>query len=188
MTDTRLNACIAVIGSKGTGKTTRVKSLIDALGDKPVIVYDMDNNPAWSSVLRPIAAANIPRVSAGRHFCIDTNTDEVLKFLNRASNCVIVLEDASKYLSNKIPDVFKEILYASKQRNVDLILVFHSFRLIHPALYTNIDWVVIHRTGESFKDASLRKIPSFSEVQKMAFYVESKAEKTPWFNVSVALK
>ena len=175
----RLNSTIALIGTKGTGKSTFLLELLKASDKKKAIIFDMDDNEVFHQY-ESVAANLIPRVKDGNIFrVIDIDFEKVLDEMANFWNGLLVFDDATKYLSGIFPKKMRNLILASKQRNVDIVLTFHTFRCIHPDLFSLTNFLELFKTGERIMDIpSVKgKLPKLEEVAKLKDSVEKHPNK-----------
>lgn len=168
----RTNKIIILIGNRNTGKTIFSKYLIKELGKKTLIV-DTFNHPAYQSIER-IKPSEIETLKNGIYRCFGGDVDNILKACNTFTNGFLVFEDATKYLRGSLKDFQRRFLYDSKQKNVDILLMFHSFTACPPELFRIADVLLLKKTGDS---PEIRKndCPEFENVLK-AFDVVKKSD------------
>lgn len=145
----RFNQVGTIIGRRGTGKTLfvlgskysavpgdeklQVPGIIDLSiknGFK-VLFIDSINHPSYKKI--PILAPknfNTFKSGVARVFL---RPDLVVKLVNQINNAPhfnnthIVFEDAVKYTENKLPTEFKRLIADSKQRNIDILFMYHCW-------------------------------------------------------------
>jgi 23S rRNA pseudoU1915 N3-methylase RlmH len=160
---TKINSVNLIIGKRGTGKTYYTQQVIAAYPNK-VLVVDTFEHPAYVH-LQTIQVQHLSRWKKGTKRIIinDENATELYQAINQLNYCLIVFEDASKYLSNEMSKEFKKILFDSKQRNNDVALLFHGFAYIHPRLLALCDTLTLFKTGENI-ESQKHKVPLYDEV------------------------
>ena len=60
-------------------------------------------------------------------------------------NCLIVFEDAHKHQYNRIDRSVMRLMGDSKQKNVDIIFMYHNFGLAPKDLYRYLDYIEIFK-------------------------------------------
>jgi 23S rRNA pseudoU1915 N3-methylase RlmH len=161
-----------IIGRRKTGKTDYCMNIINNYPNR-VLVVDTFKHPKYVQ-FQSITLDNIHRWQKGiKHICINDNEDEVYHAINQLTHCLIVFEDASKYTSNEFGKKLKAIVLDSKQKNNDIIFMFHGFAFIHPKLLSNSDGIILFRTAEKLKKHEA-KIPLFDYVAQAYLNVNSK--------------
>jgi Cdc6-like AAA superfamily ATPase len=159
----QINSVNLIIGKRGTGKTYYTKQVIEAYPNR-VLVVDTFEHPAYAH-LQTIQVRHLARWKKGikRVIINDDNAPELYQAINELTFCLIVFEDASKYLSNEMSKDFKKILFDSKQKKNDVALLFHGFAYIHPRLLALCDTLTLFKTGENI-ESQKHKIPLYDEV------------------------
>lgn len=170
----RINNVSAIIGRRGTGKTTYVRKLIDeyrkSLPNQKILIADTIDHPAY----KDIAAINIDLLkrwkNANVYRIYGSNTDEILNTINtHLYNALVVFEDASKYIRRQLSDNVRAFILDSKQKNLDLIFLFHGFSYVPPEMFRVLDTITIFKCD----NPSYRKndIVAFDEVMKAYEFV-----------------
>jgi len=65
------------------------------------------------------------------------------------NNTLIVFEDAGKYTGSQIPKPFKRLIIDSKQRNIDIIFMYHCFIDTPTNIFTKSDFIQLFKTEDS---------------------------------------
>ncbi len=160
---TRTNKVILIAGNRGTGKTDYVKDLIFKqlnLVPKCLIVdtFDSDvwrNLKTWNAPENiNISVTDIPidkfkywKSGVGKMYSSDTS--EIMQQIGEfARNTFIVFEDATKYIGTKLKEDTRRFVLDSKQKNLDLVFIFHSLSAIPPELVRVSDILVLFKTNE----------------------------------------
>lgn len=172
----RTNKISILLGNRNTGKTIYAKSIMKAAleAGKSVLVIDTFDHPAYSAVER-IRPDQIGKCAPGHIYrCFGSETELILTSCNQFYNGLLVLEDATKYIENRLNEDSKRFFYDCKQKNVDILAMFHSWVACPPILFRIADNVMIKKTGDN---CLVRKndCPNFAEV--LAAYEE--VEKSP---------
>lgn len=154
---------IIIVGGRNTGKTTKVKKLAQSWLKKglPVFVCDnYDSHPAYEGV--PFyAGKRLPGKLMYRHLV----TPNGPVYPDKVTNALIILEDASKYLTGAVQDAEKSLIFDSKQKKNDLVFLYHSWNLVPPTVLSNCNTIIVCRCGDS-PEIKKQRIPSFPQVMK----------------------
>lgn len=174
----RTNKITLLLGNRNTGKTVYAKKIMQTAlqADKAVLVVDTYDHPAYNGVER-IKPSEIRKCKRGNIYrCFGSETDLIFNACTDFYNGLLVFEDATKYIENTITDDVKKVLFDSKQKNVDVLLMFHSWVACPPKLFRIADNIVIKKTGDS---AEVRKndCPNFQEVMKVYEEVEKSNDR-----------
>lgn len=165
------NVVSLVAGGRGTGKTDFIKNnvLLPSPMPKKLIVDTFDSqvwrtmktfeNPNGENQNIPLMDINdleLWRTGLYRVACSDSELvfnqiDEHLL------NALVVFEDATKYIGKSLSKSTKKFIYDSKQKNLNLVFVFHSLASIPPDLVRAADTLTIFKTNEG--RPSLTKYP-----------------------------
>lgn len=167
-----------VVGTRGTGKTTFIKRLLNVHPAEKVLIFDTDDNVAFHEY-DAIDAVLIPHVIKGTFRVINPNFELVLDCIDEGfRNGLLILEDATKYVGSIPPKNLQNIILASKQRNVDVLMTFHGFRSIAPRLYAWTNMLELFKTGENLDKISTKNnIPQLEKVLAVAAEVEAHPSK-----------
>ncbi|NSW46459.1 MAG: hypothetical protein HPY79_11655 [Bacteroidales bacterium] len=169
MSNYRINNVSAILGRRGSGKTTYVRKLIEsyrqALPGQKILIADTIDHPAYKDV----AAINTDLLSRWKkpnvYRIFGSNTDEILNTINtHLYNALVIFEDASKYIRRQLSDDVRAFILDSKQKNLDLIFLFHGFSYVPPEMFRVLDNITIFRCD----NPTYRKndIVAFDEVIK----------------------
>ena len=160
----RINLVSLVVGGRGTGKTTLIKKIIRAYlrNSLKVLVIDTFDNPVWSEY-RLINLKQLSRLrneARGVFRVFDTEANNVIEVIhNRVFNGLLIFEDASKYVGSRLNPFLKALVVDSKQKNLDMIFVFHAWGgIVPPDLIRFADTATLFKTNERIK--TLAKIPN----------------------------
>lgn len=167
MTETRTNKVILVVGGRGVGKTSWLKKLILKSKFQKKLIVEMFHSPVWHDFetfdnpegafemipVIPMNAKLMKRWKRGVAFTYSSSKAEIFEVIESAiMNCLVVFEDATKYLKRSLTDEQESFVVDSKQKNVDLIFVFHSLSAVPPRLVALSDILVLFKT----KDGKLK--------------------------------
>lgn len=118
---------IAVVGMKGTGKTTEVKKIITRL-NAPRYVYDV--NAEYSKNPLP-------------------DFETFAEKMRTKTNSVIVFEEAAIFFSNRGTfKALREIMIRTRHTNNFVIFVFHSLRQIPIDIFEGLNMIALKKTND----------------------------------------
>ncbi len=157
----RNNLVILVAGARGTGKTGWVKKNVvrPSLQVKKMIVDTFDSaswrtmetfdRPDLRSITIPVLPHDkVPDWDSGTYRIYGQPSEMFALIEQHLQNALIVFEDATKYVGRVLNDDTKRFIYDSKQKNLDLVYVFHSLASIPPELVRAADILVLFKTNE----------------------------------------
>jgi hypothetical protein len=192
----RINNIIIVTGTRGTGKTTFIKGseklkingLIDAYLDRDpkqkILIVDLFDSPVWREI-PIITVEKLTRWKSGIYRFFDTNETMLFHNINRhCYNTIIIFEDSTKYINNKLPEDLRRLLIDSKQKNNDVIFAFHYLMGVPPDLVRISDYLVLFKTGENYTNYLRNKYPH-PDIEKA--FKEVQASKNFHINKTIAL-
>lgn len=165
------NVVSLVAGGRGTGKTDKIKN--DVISPSPLpkklIVDTFDSqiwrnmktysNPFGEQIQIPIMKIEDLDVwRNGLYRIVSSDSDLVFNEIDEhLQNALVVFEDATKYIGKSLSKSTKKFIYDSKQKNLNLVFVFHSLASIPPDLVRAADTLTIFKTNEG--RPSLTKYP-----------------------------
>jgi hypothetical protein len=173
-----VNKVILLAGARGTGKTTLIKNEIVLPSPLPKkLIVDTFDNPVWKDMStfdhpenEAIKVPVIPEESLeywykGLYRCYSSQPKELFKTLtNVLRNTLLVIEDATKAISNKeAPDSVMKFVYDSKQKNLNIVLCFHSLTDIPANLVRGADYITLLKTGEPEVPGKFKGVPGITE-------------------------
>lgn len=158
----RTNKVILIAGTRGTGKTDFIKNLLAKMThfDKRLVVdtFDSDTWENLETFLHPeqkkinvpiIQLEKFPRWKNGIGRIFSSDTRHLMELIQQhALNTFIVFEDATKYIGSRLTDDMKMFVLDSKQKNLDLVFIFHSLSQIPPDLIRVSDAIQLFKTQE----------------------------------------
>ncbi len=183
----RQNKVTAILGRRGTGKTTYMRELMQALligQNKKILILDTLDHPSYKDV--PIIDTALLKrwQSPAMYRMFDKDTDKLLQNVEcYFNNGLLVLEDASKYLRRTLSNEVRMFIFDSKQKNVDIIFLFHGFMAMPKELFSIVDNLVIFKTD----DPKNRKgdIMNYQEVKEV--YDRVMAHESPYYNETIQI-
>jgi len=127
-----MSRCIIITGGTGCGKTFFTKSLIKKANRSALMVFDV--NKEYQDVYP---------------YPFNDDVDAFLDKCYRKQNAVILMEDATAFLSNRgRSDKLQKMLVGKRHTNNTIILLFHSFRAIPKYIMDLANTVVIFKTND----------------------------------------
>lgn len=148
--ETRINKVSLFLGRRGSGKTVRVQDVINkyhtAHPEKKILVVDTLDHPMYR---------NLPRINtemlgrwtgSGVYRIFEKDMDAVMfQIAEKLYNALVVFEDASKYIRRQLSDFERSFIIDSKQKNLDLIFMFHGFSYPPPEMFRIVDVIEIFK-------------------------------------------
>jgi hypothetical protein len=159
----RFNTVGLIIGTRGTGKTAFIKGdpSVNVPGIIPIylkkgikiLIIDTLDHPSYRNV--PILPQkNFKKWNKGIVRVI-MEPETILKFINlinqspHLNNTFIIFEDAGKYTERTLPKPFKRLIIDSKQRNIDIIFIYHCFVDTPANIFTKSDYIQLFKTEDA---------------------------------------
>lgn len=167
----RFNQVGIIIGQRGTGKSLfvlgskysakpedkalNIPGILEIYEKKQikVLIVDTLDHPAYRQI-PIIKQADFKKWNKGivRTFLDPDNMLPFVDMLNNSKNMVnsaIIFEDAGKYTERSLPRQFKRLIIDSKQRNIDIIFMYHCFIDTPSNIFTKSDFLQLFKTEDS---------------------------------------
>ncbi|HMT36094.1 MAG TPA: hypothetical protein PKC41_09555 [Chitinophagaceae bacterium] len=176
----RTNQVIMLVGRRKAGKTYLGRKIIDTTKFEKILVVDTFEHPDYKD-FQTIQPEMLPRWKKGkkRILCYDQN-DEAFKAINdHVKNTLIVMEDCTKYMIGDLSKSIRGIIFDSKQKNNDVLLMYHGFSFAPPKLLSNVNYITLFKIGENIENAK-SKIPNYETILKG--HREIQASANPYIN------
>lgn len=176
----RFNKVITAIGARGTGKTSwligdekvpDLKPLVDIYlkhHKMKVLIIDTIDHPSYSKV--PIMTPDkIKLWKHGMYRIYDSDIiNNVLPEIEaHLKNALLICEDAYKWLKKTLPDNVAKFIIDSKQKNIDIIFLYHAWGWTPPDLFRICDHLEIFRTKDSFLSRKSYILPYINELKQI---------------------
>lgn len=197
----RFNQVGIVIGMRGTGKSLfilgskyiskpedkklGIRGIFDIYLKKnmKVLIIDTLDHPAYREI-PVIDQQNFSKWNSGivRTFLEPDHIMKVINIINTTpsmNNTLIICEDAGKYTDTRLPRPFKRLIADSKQRNIDIIFMYHCFMDTPTDVFRKgVDYIQLFKTEDNplVRKNNLRL---FDKV--LAAYEEVKAHPSNFF-------
>jgi type IV secretory pathway VirB4 component len=157
-------ACIIIVGARGSGKSTTLKNRLKKANKNALLIFDVnkEHQELYNKPFVPF--------------------DSFAKKATLVENAVIVIEEATIYLSNRGHNTdVKTFLVQARHNNNTVFLVYHSFRSIPNYIFELCDYAIIHKTSDTpefvidrFKHADIST--AFTQI-KNAAWIDSGKKK-----------
>lgn len=173
----RENNIYLVVGARNTGKTNYTKDLLANAAFPKKLILDTFDNPVWRSmqtVGNPAGAMDqipimppdkLPLHKSGAYRIFDS---DVTKLENLVAlhvwNSFVVMEDATRYYEYRLTKKQRAYLYNTKQRNVDIVLIFHLLSSVPRDLVKIANYITLFKTHEEDFDEKKYLHPQFRQV------------------------
>ncbi|MCO5258685.1 MAG: hypothetical protein M9916_00900 [Crocinitomicaceae bacterium] len=113
----------------------------------------------------------------------DSDTDKMMaEIQNHSKNTFIVFEDATKYIGSKLTTDVRKFVLDSKQKNLDLVFVFHSLMAIPPELIRISDILILFKTNDAKLPAKYDSWPNIEQIR-----LKLKASDNRYINKAIEL-
>lgn len=162
----RLNKISFIFGDRGTGKSYFTINKIIKPHKKKVLIVDTLDHPAYKAEgFQLIETKMLPRWKSGvKRIIINPVTlSDDIKYIAALTNCLVIFEDATKYVRTDAPKELFQFIYDSKQKNVDILFQYHGFKKVLPELLDNANFLTLFKLKENIKEYKY-KIPDFDTV------------------------
>lgn len=167
----RFNEVGTILGQRGTGKTLYLlgsklssnpndkalnkKGVLDIYIAKSmkILIIDTLDHPSYKNI--PILTQKEFYKFKSGIYRVVLEPDAIPLFINlinkskHMNNTLIVCEDAGKYTGSQLTNPFKRLIIDTKQRNIDLIFMYHCFIDTPANLFTKTDFIKLFKTEDS---------------------------------------
>ena len=184
----RINTANLVLGRRGCGKTTYTKGVINgykkAHHDQKILIMDTLDHPAY----RDVSTIDIDLLKRwekpATYRIYGGNTDEILSVIQtHLYNALIIFEDASKYIRRSLQDDVRKFIIDSKQKNLDLVFLFHGFSFAPPEIWRLMDNITIFKSDNPI----YRKADIVNFEQVYEAWQAVMADPSPWANKTIQI-
>lgn len=125
-------ACILIVGARGSGKSTTLKSKLKKANKNSLLIFDV-NKEHTELYDKPFI-----------------DFDAFTEKATMVTSAVIVIEEATIYLSNRGQNMdVKKFLVQARHNHNTVFLVYHSFRSIPLYVFDLCDYAIIHKTNDT---------------------------------------
>jgi hypothetical protein len=190
----RFNYVCAIFGMRGTGKTEYFKGnpqhnlpgLIKPTlqQGKKVLIIDTFDHPSYQDI-PVIYPEQLKKWKRGVYRCFVRPDDmpQLNKMINELPsmyNTLLAYEDAYKHQAEKLDKTIKELIIDSKQKNIDMLFMYHAFSMAPKDLYRMLDLIQLFKTKDH---PSSRKedMPGYYE-EALKVYEEVKKHPSRFYN------
>lgn len=184
----RINYVNLLLGKRGTGKTFYIiNNLLPVYTklhpQKKVFIFDTLDHPNYKQ-FKKIDFSEIPHIKkTGAFHCFSSDTDSILKQAENIYNSLLIFEDSSKYLRRQIPDSVRRFILDSKQKNTDILFLFHGFSFVPPELFRIADGILLFKCDNpAYRKAD---IINYNEVESA--YNQIMKSKNPYIKKYVQI-
>lgn len=159
-------------GTRGTGKTTAVKQVVKSSLMKKKLVVDSFDSPVWEDMehfgyengvnekIPIIDIEMLRRWQSGTYRLIGSDLEPIMDGIEQSvMNALIVFEDATKYIGSRLNSNVKRFVLDSKQKNLDLVFIFHSLVSIPPDLVRVANYLTLFKTQEGLPSTNKYPFP-----------------------------
>jgi hypothetical protein len=181
----RENKVTIIIGRRGSGKTTFIQKAMKAAGLK-ILIVDTHDHPAYSEyqIIQP-EQINYWIKNTKRIIVKHSNFSQVVApVFDVLKNTTVVFEDATKYIRKNLPATLTDFVLDTKQKNVDIFFLYHSFSVVPPDLYKFTDYITVFKTNENI-DTSKSKIAAYDIIE--AAHKKVMSDKNEYANITVKI-
>ena len=186
--ETRINQVGCILGRRGTGKTTYGRQIMDAYKKKhphmKQIIFDTLDHPSYRDIpyIPPHLLARWKKPNTYRTW--SSETDKMLLLASNLRNALIIFEDATKYVNKVIQKPLRSLIMDSKQKNLDIIFMFHGFSYMPPEMTRIVDYLTIFKCD----NPAYRKSDIVGYETIAAAYDKVMQSKNPYAKETVCLQ
>lgn len=150
---------IIVVGRKGVGKSTFIRSLTMKANIESLFIYD-HNFDHQDYYKKPFL-----------------NFPEFAELSNKIMRGIIVYEEATIFLGHMKNFSMQELLVSSRRRENTVILVFHSLRSVPRYIYDLGNFIVLFKTNDEYKFVNHR----FESPDLLKLFESVKKNSNPYY-------
>lgn len=179
MSDYRYNLVNLILGRRGSGKTVYLKGdpnlnipglfPIYLNRDEKILIIDTFDHPSYRDV-KTITPNNITNDWVKGVYRCFVHIDDIENLLDivseNFSNGLIVFEDAHKHQYGKLSRSLMRLIGDSKQKNVDMIFMYHNWALVPKDLYRYLDYIEVFKTKDTPESRKNDMPGCYDEVMK----------------------
>lgn len=169
-----MSKAIILVGGTGSGKTTTVKQMLSKVNKGSLLIFDVNNE--YRDYL-PDSEKDTP---------FDPDMDNFLAKASKVRKAIILIEDATAFLSNRgRSDLLVKLMIAKRHTGNTLILLFHSMRSIPKYIMDYSTDIFILKTND---DPGYIKSEFKNELLLEAWQqVQEKVKTTPYYKQHFSL-
>lgn len=175
--------CVAIIGTRQTGKTTRGKECMQASERPKTLIVDTLDHPKYRQY--PIVSLDRLKLHTKGvvRVKIYDNFDLLETIREDVRNTLIIFEDAGKYLTGTLPNNVKHVVYDSKQVKNDLVFMYHGFADAPPFILKNLNFLTLLKIGSEKIKKYEDKIPDYEDVYSI--HQQIQASPDPYAHITI---
>ena len=145
----RINYVTGILGRRGSGKTFLIQKIIAAYRDKhpmkKILIVEKFGSQDYME-LPIITPDHIKRWSGAGTYRVCGRPDPIHHAIsNHLYNACIIIEDATRFISKNLTEDVRDFIIDSKQKNLDIVMVFHGFSSVPPEILKYIDILTIFK-------------------------------------------
>lgn len=191
----RTNKVVCVVGDRNTGKTQFLKELVLNSPLPKSLIVDTFKSKSWHDMAtfdKPengakkvgrILPENLPHWKTGIYRMYGSDTDYLMSQIQQhCFNSLIIFEDATKYIGKELTKDVKHFIIDSKQKNLDLVFVFHSLKDLPGDLVRIMDFITLCKTGDQYNSSLRSKYPDQVEIA----FKQVMASKNQYEKITIA--
>ncbi len=168
----RTSKTVVVLGTNGTGKTTLVRSILKASGQKCLVVtpHDME----WGDCSdNPLDSPQDYKFAGIQRHIYDDDTMNKIEHFTRG---ILVFDDCRAYFNASTDKLLHRLFIARRQRMIDIFAVAHGFSDVPPKFFTFATDIFLFKTLDKIE---IRKnvLQRFDELKALQTTVNKRAEK-----------
>ena len=176
-----------IIGMRNSGKSYYTRNVIIPKQKKKVLIIDTIDHEKYRDFQIIKTRAQLAAWTGGvkRFITNPVRLKEDMIMLNETlSNCLIIFEDATKYFTANAPRELFMLLYDSKQKGIDIILMYHGFKNITNEILANANTITLFKIEENIKRYE-HKIPRYETIEKIHFDIQQ--NKNQYINRTILI-
>lgn len=194
MSNIGVNKVSIIIGKRGCGKTTFLKEKVIRSSVLPkTLIIDTFDSLTWHSM----ESHNFPNALGER---IEEIKEEEIYFFRKGikrmicprpersfdllaeylRNTLVIFEDSTRYLEGRLQESVRNFVLDTKQKNLNLVFVFHSLSDVPPRLIKYSQSITMFKTLDGSVDRNKYSNP---QIQTMFDYLKNSKNEYDFLSV-----
>lgn len=194
------NKVTAIFGERGTGKTEYVKGNDELklpgfirtylAKNMKILFIDTIDHPSYSDIeILPVEKLSTWKKGVYRIFVDEDDMPQLIKYINSLPsiwNSCLIFEDAYKHMEDRVPKPISKLCIDSKQKNIDVIFLYHGFSFAPPKLFGLLDLIEVFKVLDH-PECRKAKMRSYYPTA-LATYNKVMAHPSPYYHALIDTK
>jgi len=142
---------IILIGTNGTGKTTRLLEFIDACAGGGLIIDPEGMEEDWTGKFPEIRDEDIGKIINERCLVTDASEDTFSAIQTDFNGRFLVLDDCRYYVKKGGDEMFHKIILRRRQIGIDVFAACHGITEVPSNFWTFATHAIVFKTSDNYK-------------------------------------